>query len=239
MELGVIIAIKILQAAYVGLGIWLTLRILTRTGFPWWWAPIVWLPGIIGLIPRLEFLGILAAPLPLILTWLFAYTEWPSMLNTASIGWRSRRLQSEVLDRPSADAEPAFEPRSYETQLLGTGSVSNPDSLFTARGWLLSGFDESGRIVRLEIRDDDLLDTNEGMIVGRHPQLAQLVVSDDSVSRRHARLRMKNKRLIVEDLESANGTIVNGEKLLPRKGFAVRRGATVEFGAVKLTVSRA
>lgn len=238
MDLGVIIAIKVLQAAYVGLGIWLTMRVLARTGFSWWWAPIFWLPGIIGLIPRLEFLGILTLPLPLILAWLFAYTEWPAMLNTASIGWRSARGTPEPA-LSGGDEDPQSEKRSYETQLLGTGTAPNPDSLFMAHGWLLSGFDDEGRTVRLEVKDADLLMHGEGVVIGRHPDLAQLVLSDDSVSRRHARLSMKGKRLVVEDLDSANGTIVNGERLIPKRGFALRRGATIEFGAVKLTVSRA
>lgn len=238
MELGVIIAIKVLQAAYVGLGSWLTMRVLARTGFPWWWAPILWLPGLIGLIPRLEFLGILALPLPLILTWLFAYTEWPAMLNTASIGWRADQGAPEpaLSDRGE---DPQSEKRSSETQLLGTGTAPNPDSLYMAQGWLLSGFDDKGRTVRLEVNDKELAAQDEGVVIGRHPDLAQIVLSDDSVSRQHARLSLKGKRLVVEDLDSANGTIVNGERLIPKRGFALKRGATIEFGAVKLTVSRA
>ncbi len=238
MDLGIYIAIKVLWAAYVGVGVWLTMRVMTRAGYPWWWAVAVWTPGFLGVIPRLEFLGVLAAPVPLILLWIFAYAEWPNFLDTEQISKRSRGLtQSE---REIADAVAAT---GGATQLLGGDDSpetlqSGPANVLSPAAWLMTGFDESGRTVRLEITDSELASGEEGVIIGRHPQMAQRVISDDSVSRRHCRIQTKGKRLVIEDLNSANGTIVNGERLVANRAFALERGAVVELGAVKLTVSR-
>jgi pSer/pThr/pTyr-binding forkhead associated (FHA) protein len=69
--------------------------------------------------------------------------------------------------------------------------------------------------------------------VGRAPR-ADFVVDAPLVSRLHCRLTLQPDGLLVEDLESTNGTFVNGErvtKLLMRSGDALRVGR-VEF-AVK------
>jgi len=49
--------------------------------------------------------------------------------------------------------------------------------------------------------------------IGR--QDADLVLQDPEVSRRHALLRRSGKTVVVEDLDSTNGTFVNGEDPKP------------------------
>lgn len=51
-----------------------------------------------------------------------------------------------------------------------------------------------------------------GIVVGRDPR-AQIVVDDPTVSRTHARLEVDGSGVWVEDLGSANGTRVNGERI--------------------------
>lgn len=66
--------------------------------------------------------------------------------------------------------------------------------------------------------------------VGRAAR-ADFVVDAPLVSRLHCRLTLQHDGLLVEDLESTNGTFVNGErvtKLLLRSGDALRVGR-VEF----------
>ncbi|MGE0813728.1 MAG: FHA domain-containing protein [Vicinamibacterales bacterium] len=66
--------------------------------------------------------------------------------------------------------------------------------------------------------------------VGRAPR-ADFVVDAPLVSRLHCRLTLQPDGLLVEDLESTNGTFVNGErvqKLLMRSGDALKVGR-VEF----------
>ena len=62
--------------------------------------------------------------------------------------------------------------------------------------------------------------------VGRAPR-ADFVVDAPLVSRFHCRLTLQDDGLLVEDLESTNGTFVNGErvtKLVMRHGDALRVG---------------
>ena len=62
--------------------------------------------------------------------------------------------------------------------------------------------------------------------VGRAPR-ADFVVDAPLVSRLHCRLTLQPDGLLVEDLESTNGTFVNGErvtKLVMRSGDALRVG---------------
>jgi hypothetical protein len=44
-----------------------------------------------------------------------------------------------------------------------------------------------------------------------------MILMEGMVSRRHARFRLRNRELIVEDLGSTNGTFVNGEKVRRRR----------------------
>lgn len=62
--------------------------------------------------------------------------------------------------------------------------------------------------------------------VGRAPR-ADFVVDAPLVSRLHCRLTLQADGLLVEDLESTNGTFVNGERvtrLVMRHGDALRVG---------------
>jgi hypothetical protein len=232
------IAVRVLVAAYIGVAAWLTVRILQRAGIDWWWVAAPWAPSIFWVVPGIEIIGLFLVPVPIVFTWIFAFAEWPALIDTRSMGRRRRRLTHVEVEEQSRPLT-----LGSETQLLGGhrrsaaaadgGAAIEPP----ATTWLLTGFDDEGRVVRLVARDDDLTE-EEGRVVGRNPQQAQLIISDDSVSRRHARLRAKSGKLLVEDLDSANGTLVNGERIAPNRPISVERGATIEFGAVKLTISR-
>jgi pSer/pThr/pTyr-binding forkhead associated (FHA) protein len=56
------------------------------------------------------------------------------------------------------------------------------------------------------------------------------VVADPTVSRRHASLRLHDGAWLLRDLRSANGTLVNGWRVLEE--VEVRPGDRVTFGAV-------
>ena len=55
--------------------------------------------------------------------------------------------------------------------------------------------------------------TGESTLVGRDPRCA-VVVDDPEVSRRHARILQRGGAWLIEDLESTNGTFVNGERVV-------------------------
>src|SRR5690349_10682355 len=53
----------------------------------------------------------------------------------------------------------------------------------------------------------------EGMIFGRTGGPANITVSDQSVSKRHARIFCKDGNWFLEDLKSVNGTVVNNRRI--------------------------
>ncbi|MBS2031559.1 MAG: FHA domain-containing protein [Deltaproteobacteria bacterium] len=62
----------------------------------------------------------------------------------------------------------------------------------------------------------------------------EVVVDDDSVSRRHAEVRKSGPGYVVRDLNSANGTYVNNERVTEAP---LRPGDVVKFGVVEFTYS--
>jgi hypothetical protein len=69
--------------------------------------------------------------------------------------------------------------------------------------------------------------------IGQGPQ-NDLVLSDDSVSRTHARLEYKMGSWLLTDLESTNGTLVEGVRLAPGVPTPLANAASVRFGGVRV-----
>lgn len=81
---------------------------------------------------------------------------------------------------------------------------------------------ETGRRVELDLE----------VAIGR--QDTDLVVEDPEVSRRHAVLRRSDGSVVVEDLDSTNGTFVNGERI--RSPIAVGPGDQIRVGRTTLEI---
>jgi hypothetical protein len=74
------------------------------------------------------------------------------------------------------------------------------------------------------------------VVIGRSPG-ADIVIADDFVSARHARVSPRGDGAIVEDLGSTNGTVLGGRRVSgPTRASA---GDQIDIGAVKLKVTRA
>jgi hypothetical protein len=71
-------------------------------------------------------------------------------------------------------------------------------------------------------------------IVGRSSE-ADVGVLDPEVSRRHARFDLAKGVLYLTDLESSNGTFLNG-KLLGNEGIEVRAGDDIDVGNTRISV---
>ena len=68
------------------------------------------------------------------------------------------------------------------------------------------------------------------LVLGRAPG-CQLVFADDTVSRRHAELRLDEGRWMLRDLGSANGTWVNGRRVMEAE---VAPGDDLQLGGCAL-----
>ncbi len=67
------------------------------------------------------------------------------------------------------------------------------------------------------------------VLVGRGEGVT-ILLDDFSISRRHARLTVDSGRLMVEDLASASGTFIDGERATPNVRYLVDEGARLRFG---------
>lgn len=56
------------------------------------------------------------------------------------------------------------------------------------------------------------------------------IVDDDAISRRHARIRLDQGRYVLEDLESANGTNLNGDWIEPLQPRPLYPGDEIQMG---------
>ncbi|MCS7309409.1 MAG: FHA domain-containing protein [Armatimonadetes bacterium] len=65
---------------------------------------------------------------------------------------------------------------------------------------------------------------------------ADVLLSDPSVSRSHARITVQDGTVTIEDVGSTNGTFVNGQKLTPQVPVTLGDGAEIAFGGTKLTL---
>jgi hypothetical protein len=70
------------------------------------------------------------------------------------------------------------------------------------------------------------------IVVGRSSEL-DMVLVEDMVSRRHARIECDDDQIVIEDLGSTNGTFVNGEKI---KRATLKEGDRVLIGTSILKV---
>lgn len=73
------------------------------------------------------------------------------------------------------------------------------------------------------------------VVVGRSPG-ADIVIGDSFVSGKHVRFTVEGKDLIVEDLNSLNGTVLNGHMLT--QPTLLRKGDEVVIGDVMIKVGK-
>ncbi|HVO14819.1 MAG TPA: trypsin-like peptidase domain-containing protein [Alphaproteobacteria bacterium] len=119
-------------------------------------------------------------------------------------------------------------------QPAGAGATAPLDA-----GWVLSGFDAEGRTVRVVIGDTQLARAQKGLVIGRQRSLAELLLTDGSVSRRHARIVPLDGGIGIIDLNSSNGTMIDGRRLPPYADpVPLRAGDSLTLGDVRLKLSR-
>ncbi|HEY6816391.1 MAG TPA: trypsin-like peptidase domain-containing protein [Croceibacterium sp.] len=73
-------------------------------------------------------------------------------------------------------------------------------------------------------------DLENGVIVGRSVERADVVIPHDSVGRQHARFVRQGGRVFVCDLSSQNGVFVNGRRIAPQREEQLRSGDTIGLG---------
>jgi len=101
-----------------------------------------------------------------------------------------------------------------------------------------------GRLVIQESQTSlPILPGNQVAVIGREDPVSGIFPEIDldphggheaGVGRRHAQLLIRNGQLFIEDLDSVNGTVVNKQRLEPRKPHPVNHGDELRFGKMIL-----
>ena len=103
-------------------------------------------------------------------------------------------------------------------------------------GVFLNGADANGRSISVRVPGRTIAG-DDGAVVGRNPFESTVVLDHTEVSRRHLRLSAREKSVLVEDLQSTNGTTLDGTALMPGAAAPLRNGAVLQVGTVRLTVT--
>ena len=82
----------------------------------------------------------------------------------------------------------------------------------------------------------NLLSRERGAVLGRSAAESDFVVDAPAISRAHCKVFEREDRIYVEDLGSANGTLVNGRKLTQGEPVALRGGDELQLADLALTV---
>ena len=143
---------------------------------------------------------------------------------------RRRRRQLEAADDARREAE--AKQRQSEEELAAAVKPA-PFSC------VLEGTATDGASVLVKI-DAAQLGASEGVVVGRNPAQSGVLLDHAEASREHLRLTVRDGGLYVCDLDSTNGTFVNGDAVPSGDEVALSDGDRIGVGAaieVRLTIS--
>ena len=126
-------------------------------------------------------------------------------------------------------------PPSAAPEEAATMRVATPPRT-GGRAWRLVGANDLAAAFDFTVQEPALLESDSGLLVGRSAR-ANFVIEHDSVSRNHARFLLERGALCLEDLDSMNGTWVDGQKLEPNTPVPLVPGGIVEIGKIKLRVT--
>lgn len=92
------------------------------------------------------------------------------------------------------------------------------------------------RIVEPTTRAGEFFPSDDDVTVGRAGGCGVVLTDDTFVSQVHARVFRRGRQIYVEDLDSRNGTFVNGERITTPT--QLKKGARVQFGSTIAEVVR-
>ena len=100
----------------------------------------------------------------------------------------------------------------------------------------LDGADDDGKRVAVRV-PGSVIGSSSGAVIGRHPYGSTIVLDHPEVSRRHFRLSADGGRILIEDLQSTNGTEVGNVPLRPGTHQELRTGESLRVGSLALRVT--
>ena len=122
----------------------------------------------------------------------------------------------------------------HATDELQAARSSLERSNVTFPDMVLRGDGPEGQEIRVKIIGNALARAENGQVIGRSSGDADYVVAEQSVSRRHAMLRVSGDVVMIEDMNSLNGTAINGIKLKQGEARVVASGSKITLGDVEV-----
>lgn len=99
---------------------------------------------------------------------------------------------------------------------------------------ILDGYGPDRQRYRLVISADELY--RGEVVIGREPDNRNYAINDDSVSRRHCVFYAQGYNLFIREINSTNGTFVDGRQLAAGESVLLRNGADIKLGKVTFRV---
>lgn len=119
----------------------------------------------------------------------------------------------------------------------GTTKPFEPISADQVEGWISLHMMESGQIIPLADRTEFTLGrASEGQPVMPDIDLAHYDAYANGVSRLHAVIKCSDDHVCIIDLDSSNGTYINGERIVAHKETPLRHGDLIHLGKLKIQI---
>ncbi|BDZ54740.1 FHA domain-containing protein FhaB/FipA [Agromyces marinus] len=160
----------------------------------------------------------------LVLMWVFVFSIVYA-LRSDLFGQRVRKLQAEPAGASAGGAAGAGAPTPAASPAPGSGSGEDATAENASRLVITSGA-KAGAEFPLG-RDE--------ITIGRSADSA-IIIRDDYTSTHHARLMLWNGTWMIQDLDSTNGTFLNGSRVTVPTSIPL--GATVKVGATTFELRR-
>lgn len=161
---------------------------------------------------------------------LWAVTTGTILILLALLGWfMSARLKRKKLQSAAARLSTAEQEAQEARQAAAKAPKPAPFKC------ILEGQDNAGKPFTLSIPPLALGDP-AGVVLGRNPADSEFIIDHDEISREHTRLTYTNERLYAEDLDTLNGTTVNGHLLEPREKVLLQDKDRLQMGPFILTL---
>lgn len=137
-------------------------------------------------------------------------------------------LSTRMINKP---VEIKVEPMDYPETLIIRNKAKQKDPNISLH------LVESGKIIHLNDRKEFTLGRAvEGQSLIPDVDLSPYDAFSQGVSRMHVTLRIVNGAVYVSDMDSSNGTRLNGQKIIPHVEYSVNHGDLVTLGKMKIQV---
>lgn len=149
------------------------------------------------------------------------------MAHVRQSGSHVAALSAPPRDAPPAELIPGFRPVPGRTRPIRAREAPAAEPAIRDAGALVLEMNVAGYRTVRTVEGDSLLGRTD---LDRNDAPDLEFDRDDAVSRRHARISVRHGRFLLQDLNSTNGTWLNGRKLSSGSDVPLQPGDEVEIG---------